>query len=577
MKRRDFLLGSGALGALGLFGCATHTKRDSGLSGRATGAFKDWSLIEPRTRLLETQRTEVVVVGSGYGGAVTAARLASAGAKVIVLERGQEWLPGEFPETFMELVGSLRSVDPSGLFDLFSPWNSDLDIVSASGIGGTSLINAAIATRPEPVVFEQPEWPEALRGAVLEPYYQRATEVLSPNRYVGPDPLKVGMHRSLASQRAGAFEYLPLNVMYADTVRGAPERPVRGHACTLCGNCTTGCNIGAKGTLQTNYLPRARAAGAQIFAGIEVDRVEQVRGAWRVHYKVDGMARVITADHVIVAGGSLGSTEIMMRAAAGGLAVSPTLGTRLSTNGDMLGFCYDGDAPTNLLGEPAAASTGSVGNALMGVVDYRGIHARGPELQDHFLLLEGTIPVSLANTVAKALAVYSIGFTNQLSEDQHDRISRDLREVNDYDPDGALAHSTLYLACGHDDSNGRYVYRPGERPRIEWNLEHASRFQKTITAEMQAYTKLRGGHYIANPRTTVFGHRLIVPHPLGGCPMGHDARTGVVDDLGRVFDASGGVHRGLHVLDGSIVPRSLGATPLLTISALAERASEQIR
>ena len=582
MNRRELLLGAGALGAFGLFGsaCASHIRRDPQLAGRKTGAFADWSLITPRAELVETSRVDVVIIGSGYGGAVTAARLAAAGAKVIVVERGQEWLPGDFPENFIELLGSMRSSDPMGLFDLFSPSNSDLDLVAASGIGGTSLINAAIATRPEPIVFEQTDWPEALRGDVLDRYYERATEVLSPNRYVGPAPMKVEMHRWLAGQRDGAFDYLPLNVMYRDAMRGDPGLPVQGHACTLCGNCTTGCNVGAKGTLQTNYLAHARAAGARIFAGIEVDRVESLRGRWRVHYAAlsanDRETKSIDADHVIVAGGSLGSTEILMRSASRGLALSNALGTRLSTNGDMLGFCYNGDTPTNLLGERAAQASGTVGNALMGYVDYRGVHARGPELQDHFLLLEGTIPVSLANATAKALAAYSIGFTNQLSDDQHDRIRRDLREVNSYDPDGALAYSTLYLACGHDDSNGRYVYRAGERPRIEWSSAGASRFQRTITAEMHAYTKLRGGHYIANPRTTVFGRRLIVPHPLGGCPMGNDVRTGVVDDIGRVFDLSGGVYRGLHVLDGSIIPRSLGATPLLTISALAERASEQI-
>jgi len=94
---------------------------------------------------------------------------------------------------------------------------------------------------------------------------------------------------------------------------------------------------------------------------------------------------------------------------------------------------------------------------------------------------------------------------------------------------------------------------------------------------MKSFTALRRGHYLANPRTTLFGGRLVVPHPLGGCPLGHDARTGVVDDLGGVFDGAGGIHRGLHVLDGSIIPRSLAATPLLTICALAERASDALR
>lgn len=548
MNRRDFL---GAVG-LGLLGAACAHRPATAKRGR----FADWSLV---TRDPLPARTEIAIIGSGYGGAVTAARLAAAGAKVIVLERGQEWLPGDFPEDLGALLGSSRAVDPAGLFDLYMPADSDLDLVTASGVGGTSLINAAIATRPERVVLDQPEWPEALRGDALDPFYARAVAALHPNQYAGNTPLKVDTLRRMADARGGRTDYLPLNVRY--------------DRCTLCGNCTTGCNLGAKNTLQTNYLAHARASGARIFAGVEVDRVESYRGRWRVH----AAGKTIDADHVIVAGGSLGSTEILMRSAAAGLRVSEQLGTRVSANGDMLGLCYDGDQPTNLIGEHSAQATGSVGNALMGYVDFRGEHARGPELQDRFLLLESTIPVSVANTVAKALAAYAATLGDQLSDDQHARARKDLEDANAPHPEGALAYSTLYLACGHDDANGRYIYRPGGRPQIKWDHVSASRFHTTITAEMQAFTQLRSGHYIANPRTTLFGGRLIVPHPLGGCPLGHDARTGVVDDLGGVFDGGGGTHRGLHVLDGSIIPRSLAATPLLTICALAERASDALR
>lgn len=588
-SRRQLLVGAAGAAGLGMFGllgasaCTRHHTKDRWMYGRTQGTFGDWSLITPRDQLFDTPRVDVVIVGSGYGGAVTAARLAGGGAKVFVLERGQEWLPGDFPERFEALLGATRAVDPMGLFDIYTPTDSDWDIISASGVGGTSLINAAIATRPEPLVFEQPEWPEAIRGAAADGslwrYFDRATSVLSPDQYDGADPAKVAMHREIARRRNGAFSYLPLSVTYRDEVRGDPRWPVRGHACKLCGNCTTGCNVGAKATLQTSYLPRARARGAAIFAGIEVDRLERVRGRWRIHYTAwfaeGGQQRSIEADHVIVAGGSLGSTELLMRSAAAGLPVSEALGTRVSANGDLMGFCYNGDAPTNLLGEPPATASRRVGNALMSYVDYRGEHARGPDLQDRFLLLEGTIPVSIANTVAKALAAASSTFADQLSAAQRARIDRDLADVGSHAPDGALIHSTLYLACGHDDARGRYVYRAGARPRIVWRTGD-ERFVASISAEMRAYTRLRGGHYIPNPRSALFGGRHVVPHPLGGCPMADDPRAGVVDHLGRAFAPGGGVHRGLVVLDGSIIPRSLAATPLLTICALAERAAEAI-
>jgi cholesterol oxidase len=589
--RRQMLVGAAGAAGLGMFGllggsgCARHIRKDPAIAGRTTGPFRDWSLISSREALFAAKRTDVVIVGSGYGGAVTAARLAASGAKVFVLERGQEWLPGDFPESLDGLLGADRATDSMGLFDLYMPSGSDMDIIAGSGVGGTSLINAAISSRPEPMVFEHADWPEPIRAAhrdgSLATYFDQATAVLSPNQYTGPDPEKVAMHRRVAGDRpGGAFSYLPLNVSYRDARRGDPHRPVETYACRLCGNCTTGCNFGAKGTLQTNYLPMARANGASIFAGVEVDRIERRKGGWRVHYTAlferDRKAAWIDADHVVVAAGSLGSTHILMRSAAAGLRLSPTIGTRVSANGDMMGFCYAGNDATNLVGERQAGVTDTVGNALMSYIDYRGEHARGPLLQDRFLLLEGTIPVSLGNTVAKALAMYSLLVAGELSGAQHAMIRRDLEDPTAHHPDGALAHSTLYLACGHDDSGGRYVYRSDARPKIVWKGVGSSRFVETISAEIRAYTELRGGHYIANPRSTLFGGRVIAPHPLGGCPMADDIRRGVVDHVGRVFDPGGGVYPGLHVLDGSIIPRSLAATPLLTICALAERAAARV-
>jgi cholesterol oxidase len=265
-----------------------------------------------------------------------------------------------------------------------------------------------------------------------------------------------------------------------------------------------------------------------------------------------------------------------MRAGAAGLAVSPQLGTRVSSNGDMLGFCYAGDDKTNLIAEPATTSTSRIGTALMSYVDYRGDHAKGPNLQDRFLLLEGSIPTAVANTVAKALAVASNDFYDQLSEEQRKLIQLDMRYLDRAHPDGALQHSTLYLACGHDDAGGRYVYRADDRPRISWPTLTTSRFVQAIEDEMRAFTEARGGYFMRNPRQ-VLSKRLIAPHILGGCPMAERGDLGVADHAGRVFDgATATTHRGLHVLDASMLPRSLGATPLLTICALTERAVEQM-
>jgi cholesterol oxidase len=115
------------------------------------------------------------------------------------------------------------------------------------------------------------------------------------------------------------------------------------NACNLCGDCCTGCNYGAKNTTLMNYLPDARAHGAQIFTGAEVRHLEKTATGWNVHLQPmgGGDALVIAAELVVLGAGTLGSTEILLRSQAKGLALSPKLGTRFSGNGDVLAFGYN--------------------------------------------------------------------------------------------------------------------------------------------------------------------------------------------------------------------------------------------
>src|SRR5215210_7012498 len=124
---------------------------------------------------------ETVVIGSGYGGAITAARLAERGLPVCLLERGREWQPGEFPDTLAGLAGSVRNKHhPLGYVDYYLC--QEIDVLKGSGLGGTSLINANVALRPDPDLFEDPRWPRLYRGLAasgeLWRYYQRAEEML---------------------------------------------------------------------------------------------------------------------------------------------------------------------------------------------------------------------------------------------------------------------------------------------------------------------------------------------------------------------------------------------------------------
>lgn len=533
-------------------------------------------------------RYDAVIIGSGYGGAILAARLAEAGAKVCVLERGREWLPGDFPTDETSVAAAIRTpFSPLGLLDPNTQMANDIDVVVGCGLGGTSLINAGISLRPEGEVFEQPEWPAAIRedwrSGALATYFERAEAMLGAAHHPRLHELsKVKAHAKTVGARGVSHATLPLNVTREPHVRfGIERRP-----CTVCGDCVAGCNVGAKNTLTTNYLPLAKRHHARIFTGKEVKRIERdtsASGGYIVELAdvtpkaVSKQLRSVRASIVVLAAGSMGSTEILARSRSSRLRLSPRLGDRFSANADILGFSYNGIYKTDVIGygDIGAERDGwPVGNTISSYGDYR----RGGPLEERFLLLEGAIPSALATFVARAVGAYSTLHPLAFSAEQRARIRRDLMPLAKPGPDGALNHSMLLLACGHDSGSGRLVLAdPAGRVSVSWPGVGGERAFALITKEMEALAREHGGYFLPNPRSAIIGgRRQMTVHPLGGCPMGDDVDHGAVDHLGRVFDADGGIHDGLLVADGAVVPRSLGVTPLLTISALAERIADGV-
>jgi cholesterol oxidase len=204
------------------------------------------------------ERYDVVIVGSGYGGSVAACRLARAGRSVCLLERGLERHPGEYPETFLDAACDLQIDTPqahfwsdTALFDYRV--NPDLSVLVGCGLGGTSLINAGVSLPPDPRVFDDPRWPAALRkgGDGLAEAFDRAAEMLRPTTCPedAPPVSKVAAHAAAAAALGMPFRRVPINV----TFKGGPNHVgVHQRACTLCGNCVTGCNEGAKNTTLVN-------------------------------------------------------------------------------------------------------------------------------------------------------------------------------------------------------------------------------------------------------------------------------------------------------------------------------------
>lgn len=529
-------------------------------------------------------RYDVVVVGSGYGGAIAACRLARAGRSVCVLERGRELLPGEYPASLMAGLGELQCHDKgkaagaaTALFDL--RLDDDVDVMVGCGLGGTSLINAGVTLAPDPAVFDDPAWPAPFRAdpALLAPFFEKAQAMLRPATFPDSEPAPgklQALSRAAVAMAARSYR-TPILVSFAG---GPSSAGVPQGACTFCGDCCSGCNTGAKTTTLMTYLPDAEAHGAAIFTRAKVLSVERTKVGWRASFRVldPGRERFEPADQfveagdVVLAAGTLGSSEILLRSAALGLALSDQLGSRFSGNGDALGFGFAGTDQINGVGagSRAAEAAGLPGPCITGVIDTRGHGALG----EQHVVQDAVIPGVLASLLP---AIFALGTGGGSEAEPSVGVVNRLETLLAGPYAGPVARTQTLLAMGHDAAAGQ-LRLTDDRLRVAWPGAAADPSYARADALMRQVAAANGAHFVADPLSgQLLGKRSITVHPLGGCPMADDASGGVVDHLGRVFCGAAGtaVHAGLHVWDGSIVPSSLGVNPLLTISALAERAS----
>lgn len=510
---------------------------------------------------------DVVVVGSGYGGGVSASRLSRAGQRVCVIERGREVPAGGFPARLPELRrelqlsgGTMRSGSKTGLYDFRI--GADIHVLVGCGLGGGSLVNAGVALRPDARVFADAAWPDAInKDGLLDLGFERAEAMLRPARYGNAAALT--KYRALETAGAAfgrATVASPVTVSFEDTVNAAG---VTQAACTLCGDCCSGCNVGAKNTVAATYLPDARAHGAEIFTELTVDYIEKRDGGWRVHFAhagdKNGEARHVDARSVVLAAGTLGSTEILLRSRDQGLKCSDRLGTRFSANGDIIAFALGGSERVNAIGvgEPPKFDGDTVGACVAGQIELPD----EKDLDRGMIIEEGVLPSALA----PLLPVFFISGGRILGAAQS--LIKGVYQ-------GPLSHLRTFFVVSHDDADGRLVLDDG-RLKVRWPNVAEQPVYKRVDEALTKVADTVGGRYIKSPlAATSMGVTPATAHPLGGCGMGEDARRGVVNHKCQVFADTNGedVHDGLYVCDGAVIPRSIGCNPLLTITALTERA-----
>ena len=554
---------------------------------------------------------DVLIVGSGYGGAVAAARLAQRcdehgkPLSVVVLERGREYLPRTFPSSFSELPGHVRFSrfdDPAakgardGLFDVRI--GEDVSVLVANGLGGGSLINAGVAAQPEWDVFDG-EWPAALR----KDWGGR----ISAQRDRDYSEARKALEATLATEKLAKHEQF---VSFMRELNLRTERAsitVDQQRCVECGDCATGCNNGARKTLSTTYLAQARRYGARLYTGATVSHLEKGDREWAVFFGLttpsrpleEQPLRKLRARNVILAAGALGSTEILMRSRerCRDLRLSKCLGERFSANGDMISaLCGQNKRVNAAPKESTNYRERKVGPTITAIA-----HSDGTR-QERIVIEELAIPAPLRRVFEEVVTTSAM--LEALGRPDHDE------HLEAQDGTGAVDaaavapdfadHCQIFATMGDDGAKGRLELVPGsnESPhagrvndgaiRIHWPEAGAAEIYKKQEELLKSRTAL-GGTYLPNPlwrplpdavAGALSGRKptglVFSMHPLGGCRMADDIDNGVVDHMGRVFCGTPGAefHEGLLVLDGSIIPTALGINPLLTITALAERAIE---
>lgn len=516
---------------------------------------------------------DVVVIGSGFGGAITACRLAEGGRSVSLLERGREWNAAEFPRSPSEVSGAFWRADERFGFLEYKSFRK-IDVVQGCGVGGGSLHYFNVHLRPPDGIFAGPRWPVAISRPVLDPYYELAERMLESKPLEPPAgrelPFRTRAFMEAARGTGRIPEMVPIGV-YTGGRRVNPWSGMPQDPCDYSGNCMLGCAQHAKNTLDLNYIPLARKNGADVFPLHEVERIKPgTSGGYVVEFRRLDPDRPgysepgsVASKTVVVAAGTLGTNELLLRCRDQHRTLpelGPSLGRGFSGNGD---FLLAMTARTRWTVDPARGPSITAG-ADFSTLDNR-IYIEDLGFPDPFIwMLEGAIPTSgRIRNVARSLWTYLLDMAGV----GHGRIAF---EADRLFAGGPTTRMLPYLGMGTDAADGVIRLKHGSLD-LDWNHRGSRRMFRQMEAAMKDLSRAAGGRYMTSILWKWPFRRLLTAHPLGGCVMGDAPSTSVVNDSGEVWN-----YPGLYVSDGSIIPGALAVNPSLTISALAERIAFRI-
>jgi cholesterol oxidase len=496
---------------------------------------------------------DVVIVGSGFGGSVSALRLAEKGYRVGVLEAGRRFGPETLPKTSWDVRNFLWAprIGLKGIQRI--TLLKDVVVLSAAGVGGGSLVYANTLYRPPEAFFADPRWAGIADWASeLEAHYDQASRMLGVTEQPTMTPSDLVIRQVADEMGAGGtFRRTPVGVFFGEPGKTVAD-PYFGGAgpertgCTECGDCMIGCRVGAKNRLDLNYLHLAERAGATVHPETEVTALRPDADGWVVETKRGRFA----AGQVILAAGALGTQRILHAMRDTGVLprISGRLGALTRTNSEALLGAQARSRPARPFSEGVAITS--------------SFH---PDASTHI------------EPVRYGPGSNAMGLLSTLLVDGGGRLPRPVKFLGQ-----ALRHPYVF-------ARSLSARQWSERTIIALVMQTLDN-SLTVRRTRRGRLTTEPGHGAPNPTWIPIGHEVVrrladkidgfpggtlgdvfdIPmtaHILGGATIGDSPERGVVDAYHRVFG-----YDGLHVVDGSAVPANLGVNPSLTITALAERA-----
>ncbi len=519
---------------------------------------------------------DYLIIGSGFGGSVSALRLAEKGYKVAVLEAGKRFKDEDFPETTSNIRKYLWA-PPLRCFGILRVTKlPDIKIANGTGVGGGSLGYANTLLVPPDAYYNDPQWADMNEWrSVLNPFYETAKKMLgvTPNiKLTKMDEILRDM--AVEMGRGETFRMQDVGVYFGEPEKTVPDPFFDGRGpdrtgCCFCGGCMIGCKKNAKNTLVKNYLYLAEQLGVKVFPERTAKLIHERNGGG---YKIDtvrttslfskGDKRTFEAKNLVFSAGVLGTLELLFKCREKGTLdrLSPMLGRRVRTNSEVLTGVIERDR--NVDNTQGIAITSSIyPDEITHAEPIR--FAKGSDLMN----LGMTLMTGKGNSFVRPMK-----WLWNVIKSPIDFINTHILLMGT-----AQRTTTLVFMQTIDDSLRIFRKRKWFFPFIKSMSSEQEEGRQRAPAYMQiaqditsAYAEKVDG-IACNQATEVLSNKGMTAHILGGCAIGSDSNQGVIDGQNRVYG-----YEGMYVVDGSMIPANLGVNPSLTITAMAEHAMSHI-